>query len=476
MRTDHFRPHTVTSVLELQLDLPGTSGRRVALEEALRSAVRSGRLAADSTMPSSRSLAIDLGVSRSTVVAAYEQLIAEGYLTARRGSATTVADVHTPRAHDLEPGELGPPIPAPEHDFRPGEPDRSTFPRANWQRSLRRVLTDAPDDAFGYPDPRGVEQLRAELSMYLARTRTVHSSAPAVQIFGGFGSALGFIGEALLRRGIERVATEDPMLPYHAHILRLVGIDTTPVGVDAEGIDVEHLRSTRARAVLVTPAHQYPTGVTMSADRRAELIAWSRAVDGWVIEDDYDGEFRYDRRPIGALQGLAPERVVYVGTASKSLGPALRLSWLVVPEALRRDLQRVTHVRAGVSAIDQLALADFIGRGDLDRQVRQARSRYRTRRDGLVEVLTSEAPWLEVTGTAAGLHLMSTIADAHIDEAAVLHAAAEHSVGLTGIRTHHRTDAAPPGFAIGFSRPAQHRFAHALERLACALQAVPRRR
>ncbi len=453
-------------MLELQLDLDAARGRREALEHALRTAIRSGRLSAHAVLPSSRALATDLGISRSTVVAAFEQLSAEGYLVARRGSATAVADVRPEQPPEDEPNLLGPGF---DHDFRPGEPDPSAFPRAAWQRSMRHVLAHAHDADFGYPDPRGVEPLRAVLAGYLARTRTVDAATAAVRIYGGFGSALGFIGEALLRCGVDLVATEDPCLPFHPHLLRLVGMGTTPVAVDADGIDIAELRATGARAVLVTPAHQYPTGITMSPARRADLVAWARDVDGWIIEDDYDGEFRYDRRPIGALQGLDPGCVIYAGTASKSLGPALRMSWLVVPEPLRDHLLRVTHLRAGVSAIDQLALAEFISRGELDRQVRLMRRRYRRRRDRLVDMLSNEAPWLEVPSTSAGLHLMATITDSDLDEGTILAAASRASVGLAGLRTDHRTAAVPPGFAIGFSRPSEHHFPAALEHLASLL-------
>lgn len=461
------------SVVDLQLDIAdleqSASGRRAAVEGAIRSAIRAGRLTAHSALPSTRSLAADLGVSRSTVVAAYEQLAAEGYLIARRGSATRVAAVQAEMPVPDEPDPMGP---APDHDFRPGEPDLSAFPRSRWQRSFRRVLTESPDASFGYPDPRGAEPLRVVLSEYLARTRTVHANASAVQVCGGFGAALGFVGEALRRRGIDHIATEDPMLPFHADILRTVGVTTVPVQLDREGMSPDGLAAAGVRAALVTPAHQYPMGITMSAERRAELAAWATAVDGWIVEDDYDGEFRYDRRPIGSVQGLAPERVVYAGTASKSLGPALRLAWLVVPEALRRDLLRVARWRVGVSAIDQLVLADFIGRGDLDRQVRQMRGRYRDRHARMVEMLAAEAPWLVVEPTPAGLHLAASIGDSPIDESTVLDTAREASVGLFGLHTHHRTTAVPPGFAIGFSRPAEHHFPTALARLATALRAT----
>lgn len=449
-------------MLELQLDLDAGGGRRSALETTLRSAIRSGRLAPGAALPSSRSLASDLGVSRSTVVAAYDQLVAEGYLVARHGSATRVATLRSATEPERDDDLFGP---TPLHDFRPGEPSGSSFPRARWLRSLRRVIDAAPDTALGYADPRGVDELRSALADYVSRTRTVVATQPAVHVVGGYGAGLGFLAEALRRRGVERIAVEDPMLPMHVTTLRAAGLETVPVPMDSGGIDIGVLRSTRVGAVVVTPAHQYPTAITMSASRRSEMIDWARDADTWIIEDDYDGEFRYDRRPIGALQGLGPDRVVYGGTISKSLSPALRIGWLVVPDSLRADLLRVVNVRAGVSTIDQLTLADFLVRGELDRQVRSMRTVYRKRNDAIRTVLAETAPWLELGDGAAGLHLIARLHETQLDEATVLAAADDASVGMLGLTTHHRSTAAGTGFAIGFSRPPDHHFPTALERL-----------
>lgn len=452
----------VRTVLHLQLDVAGGVGSRSSLETALREAIRTGRLVADAVVPSTRSLAADLGLSRSTVVAAYEQLAAEGYLRAEHGSATRVAALLATTPAPAEVDLFGP---TPLHDFRPGEPDVSSFPRARWLRSVRRVLNDTPDDVLGYPDPRGVDELRSALAEYLGRTRTVVAEPPGVHVVGGYGGGLGFLAQAFRRQGIERIAHEDPMFPPHTHALRSSGLETVPIPLDAEGIDIELLRLAGVGAVVVTPAHQYPTAITMSARRRTEIIDWARDQDAWIVEDDYDGEFRYDRRPIGSLQGLGPDRVVYGGTASKSLSPALRIGWLVVPEPLRADLLRVINVRAGVSAIDQLALADFVQRSELDRHVRLMRAVYRRRNDALRAVLGDAAPWLELGDGAAGLHLIAHLRSGRLDEAAVLAATDAASVGLVGLTTHHRSAAAGEGFAIGFSRPPDHHFPAALQRL-----------
>lgn len=457
------------AVSDIQLDVAPDGPRRAALEVAIRAAIRSGRLSEGTPLPSSRALADDLGLSRSTVVAAYEQLDAEGYLRAEHGSATRVARFRPPPPIDDEPDLFGP---APLHDFRPGEPDASSFPRTQWLRSVRRVTKDAPDSAFGYPDPRGVAELRSTLAGYLRRTRTVEADRGAIRVVGGYGAGLGFLADMFRRRGVEQIGVEDPTLPMHVQLLRAAGLRTVPIGVDDDGIDVERLRSSDVGAVVVTPAHQYPTGATLTADRRTALVDWARERDAWIVEDDYDGEYRYDRRPVGALQGLAPDRVVYVGTASKSLTPAVRLGWMVVPEALRADLLRVTNVRSMVSTIDQLALGDFIERGDFDRHVRQMRMRYRRRSDALRSALADAAPWLALGDGAAGLHVMARLTNDRLDEATILAASDAASVGLFGLTTHHGSTAAGPGFSIGFSRPSEHHFPTALERLAEVLAAL----
>lgn len=449
-------------MLDLPLDLATTGGRRAALEDALRSSIRTGRLSAGTALPSTRSLGIDIGVSRSTVVSAYEQLITEGYLTASHGSSTRVAHLKEPQQSVDETDLFGP---TPAHDFRPGEPDGSSFPRSRWLRSVRSVLDVASDADIGYPDPRGVAVFRTAIAEYLGRTRSVVADPQAVRVVGGYGAGIGFLAETLRRQGAHRVAVEDPQLPVHVDVLRVCGLETVPIPVDEQGIDITRLRDVDVSAVVVTPAHQYPTGVTMSAQRRTELVAWARERSAVIIEDDYDGEYRYDKRPIGALQGLAPDCVVYAGTASKSLTPALRMGWLIVPESLRRDLLRVTSVRSGVSAIDQRALCDFIERGELDRHVRLMRTIYRKRSTAMRSMLHQAAPWLEVGDGAAGLHLMAKITSDHLDESTVLAAADAASVGLLGLQTHHRSSAVGPGFSIGFSRPPEHHFATALERL-----------
>ena len=448
-------------MLELNLDVDASLGKRAGLEQALRHAVRTGRLQAGAALPSSRALAADLGFSRATVVSAYEQLSAEGYLTSVHGAGTQVGELHSPSP---EPRRSTGPAQRFTHDFRPGEPDGSLFPRRSWQRSVRNTLRTTADADLGYADPRGAPALRSTLAEYLSRSRAVAATAQAISVFAGFGSALGFLGELFASRGITEVAVEDPMLAFHRDILQLTGITPVPLPVDEQGLVADELARSGVRAVFVTPSHQYPLGVTMTPERRTALISWANSCDGWIVEDDYDGEFRYDRQPIGALQGLDPERVIYAGTASKSLIPGLRLSWLVVPRALRRDLGAVKHLRGGTSTLEQLALHDFINRGELDRHLRVARGIYRERQLALVEELHRRVPKLSVNQPAAGLHLTAVLPRT-VDEAVLIDAAAAEGIGLMGLESHFAGSPTETGLVLGYSRPAQHSFANALEQV-----------
>lgn len=449
---------------DLLLDIDPSLGRRVGLEHALRHAIRSGQLEPGAAVPSTRTLAADYQLSRSTVVAAYEQLGIEGYLVSSQGSGTIVAPRPQPptRIHRPDPPNLSYSV-----DFRPGEPDASTFPRSAWMQSLRRVVTGSPDHAFGYPDPRGHTELRRSLAAYLGRARAVVAEPESVRIYGGAVSALSFLAEALRRDGVTAVGIEDPSLFLTRDALRLGGLRTVPVPVDAQGLDVGALSDLDVGAVLVTPAHQFPLGSTMSAERRADLVRWATEGRRWIIEDDYDGEFRYDRQPVGSLQGLDPDRVLYVGTTSKSVGPGLRLAWVVVPAALEQVIGRVTHMRAGVSGVDQMALADFIDQGSLDRHLRKMRALYQSRGAMVADRLVSEVPWMTVPTVRAGLHLTVTLNDDAPAEAALVEEAAKRSLGLMGLGLHWSSTARHPaeGLVLGYSRPPQHGFLQAVDTL-----------
>ena len=310
---------------ELLVGLRG-GRRRAQLEDRLRELVRDGTLAAGSRMPSSRALAVDLGVSRRLVVDAYAQLLAEGYLVSRQGAGTYVAETTTIADGTPPPQPPG----SPQFDFFPGAPDLSAFPRTLWLRAMRDVLRSAPDGALAYPDPRGTPQLRGALSAYLRRVRGVVAEPDAIVVCSGATQGLALLGRALVAEGVGDIDVEDPGLPPHRAVLQYAGLHVRGVGVDEQGLQVDTLR---AGAVLTTPAHQCPTGVVLSPPRRGELVRWASA-GGLVIEDDYDAEFRYDRAPLGALQGLAPEHVVYMGTVSKTLAPGLRIGWLVLPQSI----------------------------------------------------------------------------------------------------------------------------------------------
>ncbi|MFH8290279.1 PLP-dependent aminotransferase family protein [Streptomyces sp. NPDC018059] len=397
-----------------ELLLPAASAparsRGRSLRSALREAVRSGRLASGTRLPSSRELAADLGVSRGLITETYEQLTAEGYLRSDRGSGTWVggaARAAAPAVRDRAP--------RPGHarvDFLPGVPDLSLFPRAAWATAHRRVLADLPHHMLGYPDPRGLPRLRTVLADLLVRRRGVVADPERVVVCSGVAQAMTLLALALRARGHSAVGVEAPGSPEHETLIAAAGI--TPVGIpmDDEGVESGRLRERDVRAVITTPAHQFPSGIAYSARRRAELLDWARSVDGLVVEDDYDGDFRYDRAPVGALQGLDPEHVAYTGSVSKSLAPGLRLGWLLVPDGLADEVvERKRVMDLGNPTLDQALLARFVERGDYDRHLRRCQRAYRDRRDALVAALGEHLPGVRVTGIAAGLHVIARLPD-----------------------------------------------------------------
>jgi GntR family transcriptional regulator/MocR family aminotransferase len=446
--------------LDLHLDLSG-SRVRAGLESALRGAIRAGRLRPGTRLPSSRALAADLGIARNTVAEVYGQLVAEGWLTAQTGSGTSVA----PR-RAAEPGEAvaaRPEVAIPRYDLRAGVPDLSAFPRRAWLAAARKVLADTPDHLLGYPDPRGLPQLRAALADYLARVRGVIADPAHIVICAGFTHGLAGISRALRLAGASTLAVEAYGHQVHREIAAAQGLRLRPLSVDGMGAVIG--QAAGADAMLLTPAHQFPLGVTLHPRRRREVAGWG----GVVIEDDYDGEFRYDRQPVGALQTLAPDHVIYAGTASKSLAPSLRLGWLVVPPRL---LDAVTaELAAGPSAVDQLTLAEFITSGGYDRQIRRARLAYRRRRDRLAAALRRRG--LQVTGIAAGLHAVLEFSRTDVERAVVARAS-EHGLAIDGLE-HYRVGAGPPagggraGLVIGYGRPPGHAYTTTLARLCAVL-------
>ncbi|MET8226291.1 PLP-dependent aminotransferase family protein [Streptomyces sp. NPDC005301] len=397
-----------------ELLLPAASAparaRGRTLQAALREAVRSGRLAPDTRLPPSRELAADLGVSRGLVTEAYEQLTAEGYLRSGRGAGTWVggaARAARPPARDLAPRS-----PGARADFLPGTPDLSLFPRAAWAAAQRGVLAELPHHALGYPDPRGLPRLRTALAELLSRRRGVVADPERVVVVSGVAQATTLLGFVLHARGVRTVGVEDPGSPEHGALYTSAGLTAVRLPLDREGLSTGPLYDSGVRAVVTTPAHQFPSGIAYSARRRAELLDWARSVDGLVVEDDYDGDFRYDRAPVGALQGLDPERVAYTGSVSKSLAPGLRLGWLLVPGSLAEEVvERKRTMDLGHPAIDQALMARFLERGDYDRQLRRCQRAYRERRDTLVAALDEHFPGTKVSGIAAGLHAIAELPD-----------------------------------------------------------------
>jgi GntR family transcriptional regulator/MocR family aminotransferase len=389
-------------LVSVDRESPRTFGRQI--EDQLRNAIRDLTLRPGARLPSTRDLARELGVSRPIVVDAYAQLAGEGYLELRPGTRPRVTGCAGP----CQPPTTRRPEPVaePRYDFRAGVPDLSTFPRSAWLRSVREAPAGMRETDFGYTDPQGSEVFRLALRDYLGRVRGVVADAGRVVITSGWVQGRTLLCHALVSLGARRVAIEDPCHEEVRVSAASAGLELVPVPVDGEGLRVDALERTDVDAVLVTPAHQYPTGAVMSGARRGALLDWLRRRETIAIEDDYDAEFRYDRAPVGALQGMDPQRIVYAGTASKTLAPAMRLGWLVLPPRLldpvRRQQRRVDF---GVSRIEQHAFADFLSRGELDRHLRRMRVLYRARRDALVEALTEALPEVRVHGIRAGLHV-----------------------------------------------------------------------
>ncbi|MDX3569102.1 PLP-dependent aminotransferase family protein [Streptomyces sp. ID05-47C] len=447
--------------VDLHLETDGNEGRRAGLERALRDAVRGGRLAPGTRLPATRRLATEVGISRNTVKAAYDQLVAEGYLTARQGSGTRVAALPSAAA---EAPAAAARAREPRFDLRPGSPDVGAFPAAAWLRALRRAIATAPSLAYDYGDPRGRIELRTALSGYLGRARGVIAPPERIVITSGYVQGL-----ALLTRALEGapVGMEDPGLPFHREVVRRNGGHVVPVPVDDRGLRARELGDDLG-AVVVTPAHQYPTGVTLHPERRRALTDWARARGALIVEDDYDGEFRYDRQPVGALQGMAPGQVAYLGTASKTLGPALRLGWMVLPPYLVDAVADAKlHSDHHTETIGQLALAELITGHAYDRHVRACRLRYRRRRDLLLDRLGARRG---VRGIAAGLHALVEVRD----EADVLERAEAEglAVGRLGEHWHAREDTGgrPQGLVVGYGTPRERAYPEALEVLVKVLE------
>jgi GntR family transcriptional regulator/MocR family aminotransferase len=459
--------------VDLLVDLRRTEGGplRHRLERELREAVQAGRLLPGSALPSTRALAAQLGLSRGLVVEAYAQLVAEGYLTARQGAATVVA----PRAGGAGPRQAAPrpaPPPAvPRFDFRYGTPDLSAFPRSAWLAAGARSLRALPDARLGYGDARGAIELRTALAEYLGRVRGVVANPERLLVTGGTRDALGLVWRVLRDDGARRVAVEDPGWSAQHETVRDAGLVPVAIPVDEDGILVSQLAAADVDAVALTPAHQCPTGAVLTAQRRAQLLEWAQGRDAVLVEDDYDAEYRYDRDPVGALQGMAPEHVVYAGSASKTLSPALRLGWLLLPPRLAAAAAaRKSLDDRGAPLLDQLALADLIGSGELDRHLRRTRRRYRSRRDTLLAAVAEHLPGAAVEGVAAGLHAVLRLPPGSGEDATV-RAAAERGIALDGLASFRRgATRGPAALVVGYGNLGEPAIARGIAELRRALR------
>ncbi|MEU7475137.1 PLP-dependent aminotransferase family protein [Lentzea sp. NPDC042327] len=437
--------------LDFHLDLSGPGGVRQRLTASLRDAVRSARLPPGTRLPASRSLAADLGIARNTVAEAYAELVAEGWLTARQGSGTVVAQRVAP------PPQVVRRVVADDvrYDLTVSTPDITEFPRAEWVRSTRRALMAAPAEAFGPGDPQGRIELRTALAEYLARARGVRADPERIVVCSGFGGAVQIFDRLLA----PPVVVEEYGLGFH----RSLWTSTVPLAVDDHGANTEQLPD-ELRTCVLTPAHQFPLGGPLHPRRRASAVEWARRVNGLVLEDDYDGEFRYDRQPVGAVQGLDPEHVVYLGTSSKALTPALRIAWMVLPDrfvdpVLALKTSREQHI----SMLDQLTLADFLASGSYDGHVRRMRLKYQRRRARLVEAVS---PYVEISGIAAGMH--AVLDTPH--ETAIVQKARDLGVKVSPLSwfRHPSSTDDRTGVVMSFGAPA---FPRALDTFASALAA-----
>ncbi|MGX5695240.1 MocR-like pyridoxine biosynthesis transcription factor PdxR [Agromyces soli] len=489
---------------ETLFELRGEGALRDRLERVVRTAVSDGRLPAGAALPPSRALAEALGVSRWVVTECYGQLVAEGVLEARVGAATRVAGTApaaraSAPAHDTaragaggsgrtagsgtadagalldERASLRPPARRPGYDLGPGVADLRHVPRTQWAGALRHALQSTPDAELAVVDRLGHPRTRTAVADYLRRSRHVDAEAGRVVVTHGATEGMAIVVAALRAAGHRALLVEDPSWARLRGVAQAAGLTPVPVPVDGEGVDVEALERaatrTGARAALITPAHQFPLGVALSAQRREAIVRWARRIDGLVVEDDYDAEFRYDRRPIAALQRLDPERVALVGSLSKSIAPALGLGWAVLPTAF---LARFDHgASPRPSVVDQLALARFIEHGELERHLRRARQRFRRRRERVLAALSRELPGLEVSGIAAGMHLVLALPPG--TNAAAVHAAAEASDLAVAPLTRYRATAAatsPDALVVGYGNLADPLVDEAVAVLARIIRSV----
>lgn len=443
------------------------------VETQLRNAIRVGTLRPGTRLPSTRALADQLGVSRRVSVEAYAQLAAEGYLDLRQGAAPRVCAT-TPVGADPSPAPASVASPTARYDFRPSRPDVTTFPRAAWGRCLRDATRSVRTADLLYGDPCGVDEFRSAVADYLGRVRGVAATPERVVATGGYLQGLGLVCQAMAARGARTIALEDPCNSEEPQIAARAGLEVLRLPVDAEGARTDLLPALDPDVVVLTPAHQHPTGVVLSPGRRRVLAQWLADSGAVLVEDDYDAEYRFDRPAVGAVQGIAPEHVIYAGTLSKVLAPALRLGWLVVPGWLLGDVRAQKQLAdQGSPRIDQLAFARFLEDGHLDRHLRSMRTLYRSRRDTVVHALATEVPDATIGGIAAGLHVTAAL-PTHHDERAIQAAAQERGVALAVLGDYMPQATFPPTLILGYPQLTDRAITLGVAELAAAIRTSSR--
>jgi GntR family transcriptional regulator/MocR family aminotransferase len=462
----------LSPVSELAIDLDRHRGGALhhQIEASIRRRIRSGALPAGVALPPTRALAAELGVTRGVVVEAYGQLLAEGYLTSRGGGYTQVASAAA-APPPAAPPRLERPAPSrPVVDFGYGRSNLAAFPRAAWLRSVRRVLTEAAGERLGYLDGRGAVELRSALAAYLNRVRGTNADPERIIITNGYAQALSLLIGVLAARSARSVAVEDPSASDDARpIAQALGLNVVGVPVCGDGVRVDAVAELSADVLILTPSHQWPTGGVLSPQARVAVLAWAQRTGALVVEDDYDAEYRYDRAPIGAMQGLDPDRVAYAGTASKTLAPGIRLGWLILPPELVEPFAEAKLLAdRGSPILDQLTFADFLSRGEFDRHLRRMRPVYRSRRDALLTALAQHLPELEPTGIAAGLHLVAWLPQG-LDEATVIAAAAREGVAVAGVSPYRLSPDPRGGLIFGYSNLNERAITDGITRLARAV-------
>ena len=455
--------------LQLNIDDAPAGGLSDWLARQLRLAVSDGRLPVGSRLPATRVLAGELRVSRGVVTEAYQRLIEDGHVAGRGRSGTIVvaAPVAAPTAAQPPVPASPPPtsalfaavpganifdslraVPA-RIDLSPGMPDLAAFPRTAWLRAERSVLSDLSPSDFGYGDPRGTPALRLAVANWLARNRGIRVDPGEVIVVAGVAQALGLLAQVLRHHGISEVAVEDPGSLGARQHLQNWQLGTPPISVDSEGLHVDELRASGAAAVMLTPAHQFPTGVVLDGERRRELMRWA-SEDGLIIEDDYDAEHRYDRPPVPALRSMLAEQVCYAGSVSKLLAPALRVGWVLAPPKYREALVAAKrNADLGNAVLAQLVLAQLMELGEMERQLRFLRRRHRRRRDAMIVAIRTHLPGAVVHGAAAGLHLMITF-DADFADVDLAAASLARGVKVQPLSWHSQRPS-QPGLVLGYA-------------------------